>query len=209
MWCHLVIACARADGQRVADLDPARRCLPRRRQDVGSRLVCPRCRVVDPERSQPEVARLTVEQRPEDTGRVEPRDAEPADRAVGRHQCPGVAVGEERKVSDRWERGRRCCALCRRSSHRGPPALAPPHTLPRWRSHDLTRAGRVVGRCAQLPGLGGAFRDGMCRLARIRARQSVCHRRHRPIERDDRCASSTRLRPKERPCRRTHPLRTR
>ena len=96
---------ARTHGQGVADLDPARRRLPCRRHDVRPRLVHPSRRVVDPERAEPEVARLAVEQGAEDAGRVEARDAEPVDRAVGRDQGTGVAVGQERIVRDRRERG--------------------------------------------------------------------------------------------------------
>ena len=91
--------------QRVADQDPARRRLPRRREDVRAGLVDPRGRVVDPEGPEPEVARLTVEQGAEHAGRVEAGDAQPVDRAVGRDQGAGVAVGQERVVGDGRERG--------------------------------------------------------------------------------------------------------
>ena len=47
----LVLALPRTHGQGVADLDPARRRLPRRREDVRPGLVHPRGRVVDPERA--------------------------------------------------------------------------------------------------------------------------------------------------------------
>ena len=106
----------------------------------SSRARTPRRRVVDAERPEPEVARLPVEQGPEDAGRVEPRDAEPADRAVGRHQGAGVAVGEEREVGDRWERGGRCRALWlgRWRSRRQPGAV--PTAERRW-SADPPRRG--------------------------------------------------------------------
>ena len=103
-----VLGAARAHGQRVAHDDPAARGVPRRLEDVGARLVAPAGRDVDPERGEAEVARLAVEQRPEHARRVEARDAEPADAAVGRDERAGVAVREERVLGDRRERrGRR------------------------------------------------------------------------------------------------------
>ena len=69
----LVLALPRTHRQGVADQDPARRRLPGRRQDVRPGLVHPRRRVVDPERPEPEVARLAVEQGAEHAGRVEAR----------------------------------------------------------------------------------------------------------------------------------------
>ena len=68
-------------------------------------------RVVDAEGPEPEVARLTVEQGAEHAGRVEAREAQPVDRAVGRDQGAGVAVGQERVVGDGRERRRRRGAL--------------------------------------------------------------------------------------------------
>ena len=65
------------------------------------------------------VARLAVEQRAEHARRVEARDAQPVDDAVGRDQRAGVAVGEERVVGDRRERRRRRGAL--RLRRRGGP----------------------------------------------------------------------------------------
>ena len=56
-------------------------------------------------------AALAVEQAAEDAGRVEAWNAEPVDRAVGRDERARVAVGQERVVRDRGERGRRCRAL--------------------------------------------------------------------------------------------------
>src|SRR5205809_7218557 len=65
----------------------------------------------DPERAEAEEPRLAVEQAAEHARRVEARDAEPVDRAVGRDQRSGVAVGEERVVRDRRKGRRRGCAL--------------------------------------------------------------------------------------------------
>ena len=58
----LVLAFARTHRQGVADFEPACRRLPGRREDVRPGLVHARGRVVDPERPEPEVAGLTVEQ---------------------------------------------------------------------------------------------------------------------------------------------------
>ena len=100
----LVLVIPRAHGQRVADHDPARRRVPRRKEGVRPGLVDARRRDVDPERTQPEAPCLAVEQRAEDARRVEARHAEPVDRSIGRDQRAGVAVGQERVVGDRRER---------------------------------------------------------------------------------------------------------
>lgn len=47
-------------------------------------------------------ALLLVQQRPEDTGRVEPRGAEPVDRALGGHQRRGLQIADETVVLDQW-----------------------------------------------------------------------------------------------------------
>ena len=101
-----VLATARSDRQRVAHDDPARRRLPRRQQRVRPGLVDPVPGHVDPERPEPEAARAAVEQCTEHAGRIEPRDAQPVDRAVRGHQRARVAVGQEPVVGDRGERGR-------------------------------------------------------------------------------------------------------
>src|SRR5215211_6460544 len=93
--------------QRVPHQDPTGRGLPRRGQDIRAGLVNPGGRMVDPERSKPEVAGLTVQQAAEHTGRVEPRNAQPADRPIGRDQGARVAVGQKRIIRDRRERRRR------------------------------------------------------------------------------------------------------
>ena len=110
---HQILAAARADRQCVAHDHPACRGRPGRQQRVRTRLVEARRRHVDPERPEAKRARLAVEQRAEHAGRVEARNAEPVDRAVGRDQRAGVAVREERVVGDRRERRGRGCALRR------------------------------------------------------------------------------------------------
>src|SRR3954470_24384965 len=65
-----------------------------------------------PERGEPEVAGLSVEERAENAGRVETRDAEPADASVRRDERAGVTVGQEGLVGDRRERRQRGRALC-------------------------------------------------------------------------------------------------
>ena len=106
-----VLPLPRAHGQRVPDQDPAGRRLPRGGHDVRAGLVRPRGRMAHPERPEPEVAGLPVEQRAEHAGRVEARDAQPADPPVRRDQRAGVAVGQERVVGDRRERRGRGRAL--------------------------------------------------------------------------------------------------
>ncbi len=106
-----VLVVAGPDRQRVAHDDPAGRRLPGRLEHVRARLVGARGRVVDPERPEAEGAGLAVEQAAEHARRVEARDAEPVDRAVGRDQRARVAVGQERVVGDRRERRRRGGAL--------------------------------------------------------------------------------------------------
>ena len=90
--------------QRVAHDDPAARRVPRCRHDVRARLVRARRRDVDAERTQPEVSRLAIEQRPEHAGRIEARHTQPPDATVGRDQRTRVAVGEECVVLDRRKR---------------------------------------------------------------------------------------------------------
>ena len=103
-----------AEGQRVSHDDPARRRLPGRLEDVRPGQVRPCRRVRDPERREAEEARLAVEEAAEDAGRVEARNAEPVDRAVGGDERPGVAVGQKRVVRDRRE-WRRCGRALRRA----------------------------------------------------------------------------------------------
>ena len=113
--CHRVLPAARSHRQRVAHHHPTRRRLPRRHHRVGPRLVDPVTGDVDPERAEPEPASSAVEQGTEHARRVEPRDAQPVDRAVRGHERARVAVGQEAVVGNRSERGRRCRALRHRS----------------------------------------------------------------------------------------------
>ena len=101
----------RAQRERVAHDDPARRHLPRGDQRVGARLVRARGGHVGGERAEPEMTRLPVQQRAEHARRVEARDAQPADPAVRRDERTRVAVRQERVVGDRRERRRRRGAL--------------------------------------------------------------------------------------------------
>ena len=102
-----VLAAARAHRQRVVHGRPPGRRLPGRDQRVRPGLVVAAARDVDPERTEAERAGAAIEQRPEHARRVELRNAQPVDRAVGRDQRAGVAVRQERVVGDRRERRRR------------------------------------------------------------------------------------------------------
>ena len=75
---------------------------------------------------------------PNTLGESNARHAEPVDRAVGRDQRAGVAVGEERVVGDRRERRRRRGALRLRASAAG---------LAGGRAHDAS-TGRASRRGA-------------------------------------------------------------
>ncbi len=107
----VVLALARSHRERVANDHPAARGLPRGHEHVGPRLVGDLRRHVDAERTEPERSRLPVQQAAEDARRVEPRDAQPVDRAVRRDQGSRVTVGQERVVGDRRERRRHRRAL--------------------------------------------------------------------------------------------------
>ncbi len=113
----LVLVVARAHGQRVADDDPAGRRLPGRRRARSSRARTTRAvGMVDAERPEPERRRPRRSSRlPKTLGESKRGHAEPVDRAVGRDERAGVAVGEERVVGDRRERRRRGGALRGRS----------------------------------------------------------------------------------------------
>ena len=88
------VAAHGVDEQGVADDHPARLGRPGRLDHVRAGLVAARHRdpLVGGEAQRPGGP---VEQRPEDARRVEPRQAQPLDRAVGGEQGPGLAVGEE------------------------------------------------------------------------------------------------------------------
>ena len=132
----LILVIPRPDRERVANDDPARRRLPRRLEDVRARLVRTGGGMVDRKGTEAEGARLPVEHAAEDARRVEGRDAEPVDRAVGGDQRTGVAVRQERVVRDRRERGRSGRALLRldlgfdvgHDAIHGPCQLAKPRT---------------------------------------------------------------------------------
>ncbi|MCG2624549.1 helix-turn-helix domain containing protein, partial [Arthrobacter sp. I2-34] len=64
----LVLALPRAHGQGVADLNPTRRGLPGRAEDVGPGLIHLGSRVVDSERAEPEEAGSAIEQGAEHAG---------------------------------------------------------------------------------------------------------------------------------------------
>ena len=100
----LVLATARTDGQRVTNQYPTHRRVPRRDESVRTRFVDSRRRHVDPEGAQPEATGLAVKERAEHAWRVEARDGEPVDRAVGSDERPGVAVRQEGVCGNRRER---------------------------------------------------------------------------------------------------------
>ena len=102
-----VLAAAWPHRQRVVNLGPPRERFPRGHERVRSRLVVPAAGHVDPERAQAERARAAVQQRPEHAWRVEPREAQPVDRAVGGNERAGMAVRQKCVIGDRRERRRR------------------------------------------------------------------------------------------------------
>ena len=110
----------RADDERVADDDPARRRHPRRLQDHRARLVAAAGGDAHRRRAEAEAAGRAVEDRAEDAGGVKARRAEPLDRAVGRHERAGVAVAEVAVVGDRRERRSGPGCARRTGSCRGP-----------------------------------------------------------------------------------------
>ncbi len=99
-----VLVIARPERQRVSHDGPARRRLPGRLEDVRPGHVGARRRMGDLERAEAEEAGLAVEEAAEDARRVEARNAQPVDRAVGSDERTRVAVGQERVVGDRRER---------------------------------------------------------------------------------------------------------
>ena len=100
---HGVRALPRPHHERVVHQEPAARGVPGGRQHVGAWHVGACGRHVDAVGAEPERPGSAVEDVAEDARRVERREAQPVDRAVGRHQGAGVAVGEEPVVGDRWE----------------------------------------------------------------------------------------------------------
>ena len=113
-------------------------------------------RDVDAERTQPEIPRLAVEQRPEHAGRVEPRDAQPSDAPVRRDQRTRMAVREERIVLDRGKRRRHRRTLPAASRGHAHDPISPlvPHSpiqgSARHRSSMARSAAAGVGRTRSL-----------------------------------------------------------
>ena len=105
MWRRARALVPRPDRQRVADDEPAGRCHPGRLEHVGARFVAAPGRHIDAVGGDAEAAGAAVEQRAEDARPVEARQAQPLDGSVGCDQRSAVAVGEERVVGDRRERG--------------------------------------------------------------------------------------------------------
>src|SRR5207253_348575 len=79
VWRDVVLSVARSHRQRLANRRPSGWRLPRGDQRVGARLVDPAAGHVDPEWPHTKRPRAAVEQRAEDAGRVESRDAQPVD----------------------------------------------------------------------------------------------------------------------------------
>ena len=94
-----------ADDEQVPDDEPPGRCVPRGLEHVGAGDVTPLVGNIGAGRTEPEEAGGAVEQRAEHARRVRPRQAEPLDRSVGRHERAHLAVGEERVIRDVRERG--------------------------------------------------------------------------------------------------------
>ena len=109
--CDGVLMAARAHRQGIAHDHPAVRCLPGGDQHIRTRLVGAGGGVLDAERAKPEGSGAAVDQAAEHALAVEAGDAQPVDRTVRRDQRGGVAVGQERVVSDARERGQRGRAL--------------------------------------------------------------------------------------------------
>ena len=154
--CDRILPTARPHRQGVAHDHPAGGRLPRGHERVGPRLIDPAGGDVDPERAEPEPARAAVEQRAEHAGRVEARDAQPVDRAVGSHERARMAIGEEGVVGDRRERRPRRRALRRRSARAqrtfgaGTIGRSPRHPLGTCGAHPASfRRGRRCGASAK------------------------------------------------------------
>ncbi len=90
----------RTNQQRVAHTQPPRRGLPRRLQHKRARKVPPGLRDHDVGRPQAKRSRATIQDRPEDTGRVRPGQAHPFDRPAWRNQGVALTVGEKTIVGD-------------------------------------------------------------------------------------------------------------
>ena len=144
-----------ADRQRVADDEPAGWGHPGRLEDVGARLVAPSSGNVDAVWSHAERTGAAIEQRTEHARPVEAGQAEPFDRAVGRDERAGMAVGEERVVGDRRERVRAVPA--RRADRQS----AAPCSEPRATAEPSVRFdGRRASRGERISGFGGTSSRG-------------------------------------------------
>ena len=109
-----VLTLVRSHRERVPDHDPSGGRLPGGRHDVGAWLVVPGGRHVDAERAESKHAGPAIEQSAEHARRIEPRNAEPVDRPVGRDESARMAVRKKRVVGDRGKRGRGSGALWHR-----------------------------------------------------------------------------------------------
>ena len=191
--CDLVLVLVRAHRQRVADDDPAGRRLPRRHEDVRARArTHVRSGWLMPNGAEPEVPGPAIEQAAEHARRVEARDAEPVDRAVGRDERARVAVGEERVVRDRRERRRSGGALRRRlgrvrrrslmtrstarASGRAPRRARRPRRAPGSRRVDVDRRRRVEQRLHDPPRLLDAVLAREPRASRRPSRRGAAPR---------------------------------
>ena len=93
--------------QRVPHHQPAGRRLPGGLHDQAARQIATGGRNRDAVGPEPEVPGTAVQDRPEHAGGIRPRHAHPFHRSRGRNQAGVLAVGQERVVGDRGERGAR------------------------------------------------------------------------------------------------------
>ena len=107
----LVLVVARPHRERVAHDDPAGRRLPGRFEHVRSRLVDARGRVRDPERPEPEDARLRSSRLPNMLGESNAGRTSQSTAPSGAISAPVWQFGEERVLGDRRERRRSGRAL--------------------------------------------------------------------------------------------------
>ncbi len=97
----LAVVPPRPHEEHVADDDPAGRRAPARLQDHRAGEIPAVGGHAHVGRSDPERARMPAEDLPEHTRSVEPRQAHPVDRAVGRHERRHLTVAQEAVVTDR------------------------------------------------------------------------------------------------------------
>ena len=162
-------------------------------QDVGSGLVRPRRRVVDPERAEPEVARLTVEQGAEDAGGVEAagrRASRSRRRARSGHRCGSWTGTRSRRSAGTGRVRRRSAVVLRafmtpptgranrrtpRSARRPPPGPRSPGAYA-WTGGGASSSGCMTRQVSSTPS---------CRVKRVlsptmRGVQQHLVRRRRP-----------------------------